>query len=130
MSWTCEKGSQLNVLLCPMHIMQLLCVHKAQTIKKNFGVSIAILIGGANSGQTFINYRNLACDAEPLPAKDRKDFKMKLEVKCLYHMYYIVIDVYLSVLNFCEITYCLIRLRHTIPLRFSFIFYHTAWNTT
>ena len=92
----------------------------------NFGVSIAILIGGANSGQTFINYLNLACDAEPLPIKDRKDFNMKLEVKYLYDMYHIVIDVYLSVLNFCEITYCLIRLRHTIPLRFSFIFYHTA----
>ena len=38
----------------------------------DFGVSDAILLGGANSGQTSVKCRDLACDAEPLPLKNCK----------------------------------------------------------
>ena len=50
----------------------------------DFGVSDAILVGGANFGQTSIKYRDLACGVEPPPLKRCKDLTMKLEVKYLF----------------------------------------------
>ena len=45
----------------------------------DFGVSDAILLGGANS----IKCHDLACDVEPPPLKNCKDLSKKLEVKYL-----------------------------------------------
>ena len=50
----------------------------------DFGVSVAILLGGANSGQTSIKYYDLACDVKPPRLKNCKDLTMKLEVKYLF----------------------------------------------
>ena len=50
----------------------------------DFEVSIAIVLRGANSGQTSIKCHNLTCDAEPPPLKNCKNWTTKLEVKCLF----------------------------------------------
>ena len=50
----------------------------------DFGVSDVILLGGANSGQTSIKFRDLACDAEPPLLKNCKALTMQLEVKYLF----------------------------------------------
>ena len=47
-------------------------------------VSIAIVLGGANSGQTSIKCCDLACDAESTPLKNCEDFDIKLEVKHIF----------------------------------------------
>ena len=52
----------------------------AQT-RDYFGVSVAIMLGGANSGQTSIKWFDLACDVESRPLKNCKDLTVKLEVK-------------------------------------------------
>ena len=49
-----------------------------------FGVSVTILLGGANSCQTSIKYRDLACNVEPPLLKNCKDLTTKLEVKYLF----------------------------------------------
>ena len=49
-----------------------------------FGVSVAILLGGANFGQNSIKYCDLDCNVEPLPFKNCKNLTMKLEVKYLF----------------------------------------------
>ena len=54
------------------------------TIIDDFRVSDAISFGGANSGQTCIKRRDLACNVEPSPLKNCKDLAMKLEVKYLF----------------------------------------------
>ena len=50
----------------------------------NFGSSDAILLKGANSGQTSIKSRDLACDAERPLLKNCKGLTMLLEVKYLF----------------------------------------------
>ena len=50
----------------------------------DFGVSDAICLGGANSGQTSIKCCDLACNAGPPTLKNCKDLIMKLEVKYLF----------------------------------------------
>ena len=50
----------------------------------NFGVSVAILLKGENSGQTSIKCRDLACDIEPPLLKSCKYLMVKLEVKYLF----------------------------------------------
>ena len=50
----------------------------------DFGVSDAILLGDANSGQTSLKYRDLVCDVETPPFKNDKDLTMKLEGKYLF----------------------------------------------
>ena len=50
----------------------------------NFGVSDAILLGGATSGQTSMKGRDLACDIELSPLKNCKDLNIKLEVEYLF----------------------------------------------
>ena len=47
----------------------------------DFGVSNAILLGCANSGQVSVKFRDLVCDVEPPPLKNCKDLTMKLKVK-------------------------------------------------
>ena len=42
----------------------------------DFGASDAILLGGANSGQTSIKSCDLTCDVEPTLLKHCKDFTM------------------------------------------------------
>ena len=49
-----------------------------------FGVSIVIVLGGADSGQTSIKSPDLACNAESLPFKNYKDLTIKLEVKYIF----------------------------------------------
>ena len=50
----------------------------------DFGVSDAILLWGANSGQTSIKCRDLAYyNVEPLLLKNCKELNMKLDVKHL-----------------------------------------------
>ena len=49
----------------------------------DFKISKAILLGGANSRQTSIKCCDLACEVEPPPLKNCKDFTMKLKVKYL-----------------------------------------------
>ena len=46
-----------------------------------FEVSVAIVLEGANSGQTSIKCCDLACDAESTSLKNCEDFNIKLEVK-------------------------------------------------
>ena len=53
-------------------------------IINDFGVSDAILLGGANSGQSSIKCCDLACDVEPLQLNNYKDLTMKLKVKYLF----------------------------------------------
>ena len=50
----------------------------------DFGVGDAILLGGANSGQTSIKCRDLVCDVEPPPLKNYEDLTMELEIKYLF----------------------------------------------
>ena len=50
----------------------------------DFGVSDSILLGGANSGQTSIKCRDLACDVEPPALKNYKDLTMKLKINYLF----------------------------------------------
>ena len=56
-------------------------LHKQKTI---LGVSVVIVLGGANSGQTSIKCSDLACDVELRPLKICKDLTVKLEVKHLF----------------------------------------------
>ena len=52
--------------------------------KDYFGVSIAIMLGGASSGQTSIKCSDLACDVESHPLNNYKGLTVKLEVKHLF----------------------------------------------
>ena len=47
----------------------------------NFGVSVNILLGAANSGQTSTKCCDLACDVELQLLKNCKDLTIKLKVK-------------------------------------------------
>ena len=49
-----------------------------------FGVSVVIVLGGANSGQPSIKCPDLACNTESLPFKNYKDLTIKLEVKYIF----------------------------------------------
>ena len=50
----------------------------------DFGVSDAFLFGWANSRQTSIKCRHLACDIDPSLLKNCKDLTMKLEAEYLF----------------------------------------------
>ena len=50
----------------------------------NFGISDAVLLGGANSGQISIKCRDLTCDVEQPPLKNCMDLTMKLKVKYIF----------------------------------------------
>lgn len=47
-------------------------------LMNDFGVSVTILLGDANSGQASIKCHDLACDAEPAPLKNCNDLTIKL----------------------------------------------------
>lgn len=58
-----------------------------ENLTVNFGVSVAILLGVANSSQTSIKYDDLACNTEPPLEpllKNFKDLTMILEAKYLF----------------------------------------------
>ena len=50
----------------------------------DFGVSNAFSLIGANSGQTSIKCRDLACNVESLPLNNCRDLTVKLEVKYIF----------------------------------------------
>ena len=50
----------------------------------DFGVSVAILLGSANSGQASMKSRDVVCDVETAPLKNCKVLTIKLEAKYLF----------------------------------------------
>ena len=50
----------------------------------DFGVSVTILLGGTNSGQTSIKCCDLTAMLEPPPSENCKSLTMKLEVKYFF----------------------------------------------
>ena len=55
-----------------------------QQMIDDFGLSVAILLGGTNSGQTYIKCSDLAALMEPPPSENCKCLIMKLKVKSLF----------------------------------------------
>ena len=53
----------------------------------NVGVSIAILLGGANSGRTSTKCCDLGCNVERPPLKNFKDLNETLELKHFFRLH-------------------------------------------